>query len=194
MPFQIAARELKSSIRLDAETWIEAALDALADNGVEAVRVERLAKALGVTKGSFYWHFKDRPALLDAMLQSWRQRATLAIIDRLESGKGSPEKRLSQLLSLPRVHQKRPRRGAEIEAAIRLWARLDDKAASCIAEIDRLRLSYIQTLLTATERFSPEDVKSRAVVIYAYMQGLAAIGGVIDPALFAPCEQFILKP
>jgi AcrR family transcriptional regulator len=194
MPFQIAAREPKSSPRLDAETWIEAALDALAANGVEAVRVERLAKSLGVTKGSFYWHFKDRPALLDAMLQSWRHRATLAIIDRLESGKGSPLDRLKHLVSLPRGDLERPRHGADIEAAIRLWARLDDKAAACITEIDRLRLSYIQTLLTATERFSAEDVKSRAVVIYAYMQGLAAIGGVIEPGLFADCEHFILKP
>lgn len=194
MPFQIAARVPKSSPRLDAETWIEAALDALAANGVEAVRVERLAKSLGVTKGSFYWHFKDRPALLEAMLQSWRQRATLAIIDRLEGSKGSPEDRLNQLLSLPRGQQERPRRAADIEAAIRLWARLDDKAAGCIAEIDRLRLSYIQSLLTATGRFSADDVTSRAVLLYAYMQGLAAIGGVIDPAIFSDCEQLILKP
>ena len=54
--------------RLDAEAWIAAAFDALAEGGIDAVRVEPLAKALGITKGSFYWHFADRRALLDAML------------------------------------------------------------------------------------------------------------------------------
>ena len=57
--------------RLDAAAWIAAAFDALADGGIDAVRVEPLAKALGITKGSFYWHFADRRALLDAMLDAW---------------------------------------------------------------------------------------------------------------------------
>ena len=67
------------SSRLDASAWIEAALEALADGGVEAVRVEPLAKALDVTKGSFYWHFADRRALIDAMLTSWSDGRIAAI-------------------------------------------------------------------------------------------------------------------
>jgi AcrR family transcriptional regulator len=193
MPFQIASAEPKSSARLDAEAWIEAAFDALAENGVEAVRVERLAKSMGVTKGSFYWHFKDRQALLDLMLQSWRQRATLGIIDRLESANEPPEARLKHLLSLTRGNQLRPNRGADLEMAIRMWAKLDEKASACILEIDRLRLNYIQALLTATGLFPAADIKSRAVLVYAYMQGLASIGGAIEPSLFAPCESLILK-
>ncbi len=57
------------SARLDADAWIAAAFDALAEGGIDAVRVEPLATALGITKGSFYWHFADRRALLDAMLE-----------------------------------------------------------------------------------------------------------------------------
>lgn len=59
--------------RLDANAWIAAALDALADGGVDAVRVEPLAKRLGVTKGSFYWHFPTREALLKAALERWER-------------------------------------------------------------------------------------------------------------------------
>jgi len=193
MPFQIAAAEPKSSARLDADSWIEAAFDALAENGVEAIRVERLAKSMGVTKGSFYWHFKDRQALLDSLLQSWRQRATLAIIDRLESANEPPERRIKHLLSLARGNQSRPNRGADLEMAIRMWAKQDHKAAACIAEIDRLRRNYIEALLTATKLFPADEVKSRAVLVYAYMQGLAAIGGTVEASLFALCESLILK-
>src|ERR1051325_11082310 len=65
--------------RLDAEAWVAAAFDALAEGGVDAVRVEPLAKALGITKGSFYWHFADRRALLDAMLTAWADGRIAAI-------------------------------------------------------------------------------------------------------------------
>jgi len=194
MPFQIAASDPKPSGRLDAEAWIEAGFDALAENGVEAIRVERLAKRMGVTKGSFYWHFKDRQSLLEAMLQSWRQRATLGIIHRLESSNESPETRLKHLIALTRSHQAHPNRGADLEMAIRMWAKQDEQAASCIGEIDRLRLNYIQGLLTATRLFSPPDAKSRAVLIYAYMQGLASIRGAVDDALLDSCESLVLKP
>jgi AcrR family transcriptional regulator len=192
MPFHIAASDPKPSGRLDAEAWIEAGFDALAENGVEAIRVERLAKCMGVTKGSFYWHFKDRQALLEAMLHAWRQRATLAIIERLESGNESPQTRLKHLISLTRSNQARPNRGADLEMAIRMWAKRDEKAASCIEEIDRLRLNYIQGLLTATGQFSPEHAKSRAVLVYAYMEGLASIRGSVDDTLLALCESLIL--
>jgi len=70
-----AAAEKSKATRLDAAAWIAAAFDALADGGIDAVRVEPLAKALGITKGSFYWHFADRRALLDAMLRHFEDPA-----------------------------------------------------------------------------------------------------------------------
>ena len=65
--------------RLDSVAWMAAAFDVLAEGGIDAVRVEPLAKALNITKGSFYWHFADRRALLDAMLQSWMEGRIAAI-------------------------------------------------------------------------------------------------------------------
>lgn len=69
---------------LSAEQWAIAALDALASGGLEAVAVEPLARALGVTKGSFYWHFANRDALLQAALLLWEQRESAAVIARAE--------------------------------------------------------------------------------------------------------------
>src|SRR5882762_3011292 len=86
---------------LDESAWIQAAFDLLVSGSIDSVGVEPLAKQLGVTKGSFYWHFKDRAALLAALLRTWKQRATLSIIERLEHSHISPIERLKHLISLP---------------------------------------------------------------------------------------------
>src|SRR5215470_15475319 len=75
--------------RLDADAWIAAAFEALAEGGIDAVRVEPLAKALGITKGSFYWHFADRRALIDAMLGSWAE-GRIAAIREQATAHGAP--------------------------------------------------------------------------------------------------------
>src|SRR3989442_10635651 len=72
------------ALRTPREKWVEAGLQALADGGVNAVRVEALAKALGVTKGGFYGYFADRDALLIEMLDTWERESTDAVIERVE--------------------------------------------------------------------------------------------------------------
>jgi AcrR family transcriptional regulator len=176
---------------LNVDSWISAAMLVLSKKGIESVRVEPLAKMLGVTKGSFYWHFNDRRALLDAMLQSWRQRATLAIIERMERGKPDPADRLRALIALPQKQASRSVDGAEVEASMRLWARTDPKAAATIREIDRLRLDYIASLLEATKRH-PGESRASAVLVYAFILAEAALGPEIDPATYAECERLLL--
>ena len=77
--------------RTPRSTWIEAGLGALAAGGPDAVRIEPLAQALGVTRGGFYWHFHDRRALLDEMLDTWERRSTEEVIERVEREGGDPE-------------------------------------------------------------------------------------------------------
>ncbi len=154
--------------RLDGAAWVQAALDIVAAQGVDGVRVEVLAKQLGVTKGSFYWHFKDRDALLEAVLDGWRREATLRIISRLDQAAQSARERLRYLLQLP-FHGARAERGAEIELSLRLWSRRDERARATLAEVDELRLRYISGLL-ADCGFSAEDAKARAVLAYAFIR------------------------
>jgi AcrR family transcriptional regulator len=174
---------------LDADSWTEAALTILARNGIEAVRIERLAKMLGVTKGSFYWHFKDRPSLLDEMLRSWRQRATLGVIERVERSPVPPAQRLKHLLKLLRTSPRTPR-GADIEAAIRLWGRSDPRVASVVQEIDRLRLGHIKTLVEAAHE-GRQDATARAALIYAHILAQAWLGTTIDPVIAEQCENIL---
>ena len=111
------------SIRLDAAAWIAAGFDALADGGIDAVRVEPLAKSLAITKGSFYWHFADRRALIDAMLAAWTDGRIAAI--RQQTERGEPAAVLRTLADLYTRHANL--RGLTIELAIRSLARTDSR-------------------------------------------------------------------
>jgi len=147
------------SERLSDRQWIDAGLRALAREGIDAVRVERLAVDLSVTKGSFYWHFKDRGALLAALLQAWRQRATGAIIDEVEARGGSALERLRTLCLI--TYQA----DARLERAVRDWAAKDLAANSALKEIDDRRLAYLRALFTELG-FSPAEAKARARLSY----------------------------
>lgn len=151
-------------------------MDALADGGIDAVRIDPLAKALGVTRGSFYWHFKDRGALHQAILRQWRERASYSIINRLERNADSVDARLEALLALP-YSSPRSARGASIELAIRLWARRDKDAAKAVRHIDRTRLRYFETLLQQ-RGVDKAQARRRAFLFYAALMAEALI--VID--------------
>jgi AcrR family transcriptional regulator len=158
---------------LDALAWIEAALDALAEGGIDAVRVDPLAKRLGVTRGSFYWHFTDRPALHQAMLKEWRKRQSYQIGSRIDSQTPAPGERLKRTLELPNSSP-RAKRAAAIELAIRLWARRDSEAAKAVRHIDRVRLKYYAGLYSEMG-LAPAQACKRAFVFYAALMAQAFI-------------------
>ena len=103
------------------QDWIMAALTLLGRAGIDAVRVEPLAEKLGVTKGSFYWHFKDRDALHAAMLEAWQAGTTQNVIDRVEKESASRDGRLSQLIAIALEHSW----AARLETGVRAWAKHD---------------------------------------------------------------------
>jgi AcrR family transcriptional regulator len=160
--------EAASAPRLGVDDWIRAGLEILADSGIDGVRVEPLARKLVVTKGSFYWHFKDRAAFLTALLETWRKRATLSIIERLEHSTQGPRERLHALMSLSRDTSK-SEFGVAIELAMRLWGRTDSKAQEALEEVDQLRIRYITKLVMATG-VGQREANARAVLAYAYMR------------------------
>jgi AcrR family transcriptional regulator len=176
-------------VPLDASAWIEAAFDALAEGGIDAVRVDPLAKRLGVTRGSFYWHFKDRDALHQAMLRAWRERASYMVFARVERTSESALARLERLLALP-YSSPRSARAAAIELAIRLWARRDKDAAKAVRHIDRTRLDYFEKLL---REHGVEDARGRAYLFYAALMAEAFISDQREDFV-GNLAQTLLKP
>lgn len=158
---------------LDATAWIAAALDALAADGIDAVRVEPLAKVLRVTKGSFYWHFADRRALIDAMLSQWTS-GRIAAIREQASPDGDPALALRRLADL--YMRRSNARGLAIELAIRALARNDEPAGRAVQAVDAERLRLVAALF---ERLGwpPREAAARAVMVYSFLFGQS----LLDP-------------
>jgi AcrR family transcriptional regulator len=123
------------------EEWIGAATAALADGGVDAVRVEAQARALGVTKGSFYWHFRDRAALLEAVLERWEAAARALVA--AATGLSTPQQRVAALFR----GLTRPVAGLP-DAEVHAWARRERAVAERVAEVERERVVFLKDQLT----------------------------------------------
>jgi AcrR family transcriptional regulator len=155
-----------AKLQTPRSAWIDAALRALAAGGPDAVRVEALAASLGVTKGGFYWHFKDRAALLEEMLDSWEQAGTEEVIERVEAEPLAPRDRLRLLFELAPDHTA----GFGVELAIRDWSRRDRDVAARLARIDARRMRFVQGLFgefCATET----EAEARSMLAYSLLIG-----------------------
>jgi len=181
-----AAVQVKS--RLDGDAWMAAAFDLLATDGIDGVRVELLARKLGVTKGSFYWHFKDRDALHGALLERWRRNATLDLIQWVEQ-QADPRVLFGQLLRMPCI-SRLPDQTLDVELALRLWARRDERPAAVLQEVDELRVRHIGSLIAACG-VPAEQARARAVLAYGYNR---MSGRLADEAITDLCEQLLTMP
>ena len=171
----------REKARLDAAAWIAAALDVLADGGIDAVRVEPLAKTLGVTKGSFYWHFADRRALLDAMLHGWME-GRVASIRRQAAERAAPAVVLRELADL--FTRRANIRGLTIELAIRSFARTDEPAAEAVRAVDRARLQSAVQLFVGLG-WPRAKAQSRGILFYSYLFGQS----LLDPQVVPPADR-----
>jgi AcrR family transcriptional regulator len=161
--------KIEKPARLSAEDWALAALDVVAESGLAAVAVEPLAKRLGVTKGSFYWHFRDRPALLEALIADWESRATAPMLDRLKRTGGEPAGRLTALMATVAAEG-----GGSLDPAMRAWAQNDLKAAASVGRVDAARLTYIAGEFRALG-FAATDAWTRARLFYLHLLGEHAL-------------------
>jgi AcrR family transcriptional regulator len=124
--------------RHSRQSWIEAGLASLVSQGPASLAAEPLARALGTTKGSFYWHFKDVPEFQSAVVKHWQTRAFADVLQALEET-GNAEKRLRRF-------------GEDIlsnaeDPAMRAWGRADNTVAKAVAQVDAERLKYVANLL-----------------------------------------------
>jgi AcrR family transcriptional regulator len=152
--------------RLSPQAWIDAATAVLVDQGIDHVRVDVLARELRVSRGSFYWHFRDREALLRAVLQHWADQTTAQLTQRLKTASGDAQERLAQVASLP-LRGRSAARAARIELAIRAWARRDAMAREALDAADAQRIAYHAQIFKGLG-FAASQAQHRAFLMYSY--------------------------
>lgn len=153
-----------AKVRTPRDAWVQAGLQALAVGGPDAVRIEALAASLGVSKGGFYWHFKDRRALLEEMLDSWEKAVAEDVIAQVESQPAAPRDKLRQLFALA------PTVDFAVELAVRDWARRDGDVAARVRRIDNRRMEYLR-LLFGQLGLAEEEVEARSILAFSLFVG-----------------------
>jgi AcrR family transcriptional regulator len=153
------------SDQLSAPDWLDLGLKTLAKQGFTALKAEPMAKAMGVSRGSFYWHFADVGAFHGALLSRWHDVAAEQIIADVEASAGGQDP-LEQLLR--RVFGGR----LTLERAVRSWATVDSAAREAVQAIDRRRLSYVESLLEKAGQ-PPKVAQARAEILYWAFLGFA---------------------
>jgi AcrR family transcriptional regulator len=159
-------RQGVAAIRTTREQWIEEGLRALAEGGPEAVRVEALAKRLGVTKGGFYGSFTDREALLTAMLDTWERESTDEVLDRVEREGGNSRTKITRAGVLTFSDD----RLLPIDLAIRDWARRDETVAARLRAVDNRRMGLLREMI-ATFCTDPDEVEARSLLAFCLAIG-----------------------
>jgi AcrR family transcriptional regulator len=156
--------EKEIASKLGRQDWLAIGIQTLIEKGIEAVRIDPLAKLLNVTRGSFYWHFKNRDDLLEEILREWEARNTQSIIEQIEGLNSSP---IAKLLNLLEIAAKDDNL---LEKAVRVWSFNDARAAVAITRVDEQRLDYLQNLFLQLG-FSEIDSKVRAQIAYSVRLG-----------------------
>ncbi|MGD1109438.1 MAG: TetR/AcrR family transcriptional regulator [Mycobacterium sp.] len=175
------------STRLTVEDWLQAGYTLLAEQGVRALKVESLCRQMGVTRGSFYWHFEDMNSYRTALVESWntfleRDRQSLAQQSELP-----PRERLTAMMTTLVSPQH-----WMLERAMREWARTDPVAAANVREADRLTLRSV-TKAFCDFGFSLDDAKLRAQLTFAAGIGLLHLTGSAAQAQQAAPQERLLE-
>jgi AcrR family transcriptional regulator len=150
--------------RTPRSKWIEEGLRALAAGGPDAVRIEPLAQALGVTKGGFYWHFDDRRALLEEMLDTWERASIDEVIERIEGE--DPRARLRRLFALASSTDGL----LTTDLAVRDWSRREQTVADRLRRVDNRRMDYLRSLFGAFCA-DEDDVEVRCMLAFSLWIG-----------------------
>jgi AcrR family transcriptional regulator len=162
------------SRRLSVDDWVDAAPEIMAADGIGGVKIQRLCDQLGVTKGSFYWHFKDLDAFLDAIAEQWR-RGEGTFRSRMDAAvRTDPKGGLSNA-----VQAFLDRRLGRLERAMRDWSRTDDRARAAIKAADK---RTFDALVSGFESlgFSDEDADVRAKILFYAGVGFGDVGPIGD--------------
>ncbi len=156
---------LVGNVKVTRDDWLNTALDALVTNGVEGVKIQAMGSAMGVSRSSFYWYFKSRQDLLDALLEHWQATNTAALVDMADAPAATITQAVGNVFRCvinPALFDTR------LDFAVRDWARRSEKVRTVLQSSDSRRLGALQAMF---ERFGyPElEAVARARILY-YMQ------------------------
>ena len=184
-------RKTQGNSNLSKEDWLRVALDVLNERGVDSVKVLPLSKALGVTRGSFYWHFKDREDLLQQMLEYWEWELTDTVIQHSKALDGSAEDKLRDVVAMV-LYRSMDR----YDTAVRAWSLFDSKALKTMRRVERKRLRFMTELLSQSG-LGQDTAQFRARFLYGYLMTGIAVAGRPTRAQIAgdidQCLEFILN-
>jgi AcrR family transcriptional regulator len=156
---------MAAPIRTPRTRWIDEGMRALAAGGPDAVRIEPLARTIGVTRGGFYWHFADRDALLAEILDTWERRSIDDVLDRVEREGGDARDKVRRAGMLTFSAELLP-----VDLAVRDWARRDEAVAERLRRVDNRRMDYLRTLI-ATFCPDPDEVEARSLLAFSLAIG-----------------------
>jgi len=174
---KIAERNIKISEKLSREKWLSRAMEVLSREGKAKLRIDTLTQSLGVTKGSFYWHFRDRADFVKCLAEYWAKSSTDQVVDMLSQFKGDASDRLLRLMEyLIRKDF------ARYDIAMRAWAAQEPEVARLVKKVDEQRFTFVCTLF-AELGFKGQELEMRTrtfVVFHSLELGSFASGSKKD--------------
>ena len=165
-------RGLRTVSRLRPEDWLDAAQRRLVNGGIDAVKIGPLAEDLKVTRGSFYWHFRDRSHLLETLLAQWRGQSH-EMFDRLVGGDAASG--MEEFVRLVHLWIDESEFDPALESAMRDWARTSDDVSAVVKAVDEERIAYIKRIFLDFG-YGEDEAFIRARITYFHQVGYYTIG------------------
>lgn len=159
--------------------WLESALEVLRGEGIEAVKIGRLAEKLGIARSGFYWHFKDRSDLLDHLRDYWAHEYTEIVTRDPDTLSGSPTDRLLRLVQMVEEYDL-----AGLDLSMRAWAEQDPATRDCWRKVNGLRLEFVGSIF-AEAGFKGEELELRTRMFVCYTSWKNTVFGAPAPEMVA---------
>ena len=148
--------------RVSKDQWVQVALETLQEEGVEGVKIERLARSLGIAKAGFYWHFSDRDELLSDMLEFWTREYTEIVTKGLPKLAAQPRQRLLETMKMIAELKLN-----KYELPMLSWAAIDENAAKAVRKVYDIRFKYLRAIFEELG-FRGADMEMRAKMFLVY--------------------------
>ena len=178
---------VKEAVRLTREDWLQAAFNAVVDGGVDNLKILTLAETLGVTRGSFYWHFGDHAELLQATLQGWKDQEIQRILHIESQQTPDPHADIHRLLDAALAHSGDELENMRFELAVRGLGRRDPQVALLLHEIDQART---QLFVRQFERLLGDAKKAQDLAVLFYLSIVGCYQALSRPSSPARAKDY----